>query len=111
VATPDDPHLVQIGELVVDASGNGRISFHVPVVKPGNYVLMVFCPSCAATSAGRSMLAVAEFRVTPAPPSTDTLPSAELPRPVCSNSEPSCFPLLSPWPCCAGAGLGDLPRS
>ena len=82
VATPDDPHLVQIGELVVDASGNGRISFHVPVVEPGNYVLMVFCPSCAATSAGRSMLGVAEFRVTTAPPHTDTLRSAELARPV-----------------------------
>jgi hypothetical protein len=81
VASPEDPHLVQIGELVVDASGDGRISFQVPVVEPGNYVVMVFCPSCAATSAGRSMLAVAEFRVTPAPPSTDTPPSAELARP------------------------------
>lgn len=74
VTTPDDPRLVRIGELVVDASGNGRISFRVPHVEPGDYVVMVFCPGCAPFSAGRTMAPMADFYVTPPPPATDTTP-------------------------------------
>lgn len=58
-----------------ERTGSGRISFVVPKLEPGDYVLMVFCPSCAPTSAGTTMLEVADFTVTPSPPTTDTLPS------------------------------------
>lgn len=76
VTSPDGPGLVAIGELVVGAAGNGRSSFRVPQIEPGDYVLVVFCPSCAPFSAGRTMAPVADFRVTPAPPATDTVPVA-----------------------------------
>jgi hypothetical protein len=76
VTSPDDPNLIEIGELVVDAAGNGRISFRVPQIEPGDYVVMVFCPDCAPFSAGRTMAPVADFRVTPLPPATDTEPVA-----------------------------------
>jgi hypothetical protein len=76
VTNPDDPNLVEIGELVVDASGNGEILFRVPQIEPGDYVVMVFCPSCAPFSAGRAMAPVADFRVTPSTPATDTAPAA-----------------------------------
>lgn len=72
--SPDDPGLIAIGELVVDAAGNGRISFSVPQVEPGDYVVIVFCPSCAPFSAGRTMAPVADFRVTSSLPATDTVP-------------------------------------
>jgi hypothetical protein len=70
VTTADDPDLVRIGELVVDSAGNGQISFHVPDVEPGMYVLMVNCPSCALGSGGRTMLAVADFEVISSSPNT-----------------------------------------
>ena len=56
VTSQDDVRLVDIGRLVVDTDGKG-------------------CPSCAATSSGRTMLPVADFRVTPSTPHTDTVPS------------------------------------
>lgn len=80
VTTADDPSLVEVGKLVVDVAGNGRISFVVPTLDPGEYVLMIYCPPCAPTSAGRTMLPVADFTVTPSPPTTDTAPST--PRPT-----------------------------
>jgi len=73
VTTPDDTMLVEIGRLDIDHAGNGRISFSVPDVPPGRYVVMVFCPTCTPTSGGRSMLGVAEFEVTALLPSTDTV--------------------------------------
>ncbi len=76
VTSPDDPHLVRIGELVVDAAGNGRISFRVPHIEPGDYVVVAFCPSCSPSSAGRTMVPLADFQVTPSPPATDTVPVA-----------------------------------
>jgi hypothetical protein len=72
VTEPDDSRLVEIGKLIVDAAGDGRITFDVPEVDPGKYSVMVFCPSCAPYSAGRTMLWVADFEVTSASPSTDT---------------------------------------
>jgi hypothetical protein len=72
VSNPADPRLVPIGELVVDAAGNGAIVFHVPPVEPGGYVVMVFCPSCADFSGGQAMAPLADFRVTSPPPATDT---------------------------------------
>jgi len=72
VKTPADPRLVEIGVLVVDPDGNGRITFRVPTLDPGDYAVMVFCEPCAPTSAGRTMLPVAGFRVTSQSPSTDT---------------------------------------
>lgn len=74
VTSPDDRGLIEIGRLVVDAAGNGQISFRVPQIEPGDYVVMVFCPSCAPFSAGRTMAAVADFGVTALPPPTDTVP-------------------------------------
>ena len=79
VTSPDDARLVDIGRLAVDADGNGRIAFVVPRLDPGPYVVMVHCPSCAAFSFGRTMLPVADFRVIPSAPYTDTGPS-DLPR-------------------------------
>jgi len=83
VTTPDDARLVEIGRLVVDAGGNGQIAFVVPRLDPGPYAVMVHCPSCAVTSSGRTMLPVADFRVTASVPSTDTGPSdpSRLPSP------------------------------
>jgi hypothetical protein len=72
VTTPDDPRLKQIGQLAVDASGNGTITFVVPSLPPGPYALMVYCPSCAQYSTGRVMLPVADFTITPGPPNTAT---------------------------------------
>jgi hypothetical protein len=79
VTSPNDPHLIKIGRLVIDAAGNGRITFVVPQVDPGSYVVMVQCPSCAQFSAIRTMLPVADFRVTASPPATDTEPSRPAP--------------------------------
>jgi hypothetical protein len=80
VTSANDTRLVEVGRLVVDSGGNGQIVFVVPGVDPGPYVVMVHCPTCAATSFGRTMLPVADFRVTAAAPSTDTGPS-DPPRP------------------------------
>ncbi len=82
VTGPNDPHLIKIGRLVIDDARNGRITFVVPQVDPGSYVVMVQCPSCAQFSAGRTMLPVADFRVTASPPATDTEPS----RPASGNT-------------------------
>jgi hypothetical protein len=79
VTSPDDPDLVRIGELVVDADGNGRLSFIVPEVDAGDYVVMAFCPACAPTSAGRSMLPIADFRVTLSAPTTDIASGSHAP--------------------------------
>lgn len=76
VTSPDDPRLIEIGELGVDPGGNGRITFVVPRIDPGRYVVMVHCPSCAPFSFGSVMAGVAEFQVTPSPPTTDNLPGA-----------------------------------
>ena len=76
VTSPNDARLVGIGRLVIDAAGVGRISFLVPEVDPGDYTVVVFCPSCAPFSAGRTMLPVADFTVTSGSPSTDTVPLA-----------------------------------
>lgn len=73
VTSPDDPRLIGIGALDVDATGNGKITFRVPQVEPGDYVVIVSCPSCAPFSAGRTIAPVADFRVTPSPPATDAI--------------------------------------
>src|SRR5947207_1390525 len=91
VTSSNDSHLIKIGRLVVDSARNGRITFIVPEVDPGSYVVMVECPSCAQFSAGRTMLPVADFRVTASPPATSTEPN----RPVQGNT---------PWPM-IGAGI------
>ncbi|TMB84090.1 MAG: hypothetical protein E6J39_04925 [Chloroflexi bacterium] len=44
VVSPDDVRLVRVGQLVVDASGNGTITFVVPSLPPGPYALMAYCP-------------------------------------------------------------------
>ena len=79
---PNDPHLIRIGRLVIDAAGNGRVTFIVPPVDPGRYVVMVHCPSCAEFSFGRTLASVAGFRVTTPPPPTATEPS----RPMLGNT-------------------------
>lgn len=72
VTNPDDAALIEIGDLIVGADGNGRMSFVVPQVDPGDYVVMAFCAACAPTSAGRTMLPIAEFQVTSSAPNTET---------------------------------------
>lgn len=76
VTSPDDARLVMVGQLVVDTSGNGTITFTVPSLPPGPYALMVYCPSCAQTSAGRVMLSVAAFTITPGSANTAIGPPA-----------------------------------
>ena len=73
VTDPENPRLVAIGAVVVDDAGNGRLTFEVPAVAPGSYTILVHCEECAPTSAGRTMLPVAEFRVESAVPATDTV--------------------------------------
>lgn len=73
----DDPSLIRIGGLVVDAAGDGRIKFAVPVVAAGPVSLYVFCPPCAPASAGRTLLWVGDFRVTVDAPATDTVISRD----------------------------------
>ena len=72
VVSPDDVRLIGVGQLVVDASGNGTITFVVPSLPPGPYALMAYCPSCAQYSVprGRVMARVAEFTITPGSPDT-----------------------------------------
>jgi hypothetical protein len=72
VVSPDDVRLIRVGELVVDAAGNGTITFVVPSLPPGPYALMVYCPSCAQYSVppGQMMARVADFTITPDPPNT-----------------------------------------
>jgi len=72
VVSRDDARLARVGQLVVDASGNGTITFVVPSLPPGPYALMVYCSSCAQYSAGRAMLPVANFTITPGPSNTAT---------------------------------------
>lgn len=70
VTSPDDPALVDVGQLMIDTSGNGSIRFVVPNLAPGGYVVMVNCPLCAEFNAGRVMLGLASFEVTPKAPDT-----------------------------------------
>jgi hypothetical protein len=81
VISPDDPALVDIGQLMIDTSGNGSIRFVVPNLAPGGYVIMVHCPRCTEFNAGRVMLGVASFDVTPNASDTamlDRFPAAVL---------------------------------
>lgn len=43
---PEDPRLVTIGELVANDRCIGRLSFIVPDVPAGNYVLVAHCAEC-----------------------------------------------------------------
>lgn len=82
VTAKTDPALIDLGVLVVDGQGNGKAAFEVPDVLPGRYLVMVHCESCAATSAGRTMLIVGPFDQPftvlpgPAPPSPLPTPSS-----------------------------------
>lgn len=75
VTEPDDPRLLELGHLAVDARGNGTLSFVVPEVASGPYTLMLHCAVCAEFSAGRILLPVAQLTVTPVPPPTDAEPA------------------------------------
>jgi hypothetical protein len=55
--------LVPLGRIVADPRGNGHLEFRVPEEEPGRYRILVYCPDCAAYSAGRNVLPVAAFRV------------------------------------------------
>jgi hypothetical protein len=56
ITSPDDPRLVRVGRLRVDARGNGRGRLTVPLVPHGRYVVMTYCRPCAPGSGGRAML-------------------------------------------------------
>lgn len=79
VTSPNDPALFDIGQLVVDAGGNGSIRFVVPDVAPATYAVMIHCPPCAEFSGGRVMLEVASFEVTPKAPDSAILDRFPLP--------------------------------
>ena len=69
---PADEGLVRLGELVVDADGDGTTTFTIPKVAPGHYDILVHCEPCAPSSAGATMLFGADLQVSIAPPATDT---------------------------------------
>lgn len=52
-----------IGELTPDRKSNGRVSFVVPEVRPGNYLVVVQCDACASHSGWRTTFPVGEFVV------------------------------------------------
>jgi hypothetical protein len=56
ITSPDDPRLVPVGRLRVDAQGNARGRLTVPLVPRGRYVVMTYCKPCAPGSGGRTML-------------------------------------------------------
>jgi hypothetical protein len=70
---PIDERLIRLGELVVDSSGDGTTSFTIPDVTPGQYDVFVHCEPCAPSSAGATMLFVADLKVSLTPPPTDTV--------------------------------------
>jgi hypothetical protein len=74
VSAPADPRLIPLGELAVDADGNGATTFAIPDVAPGTYAVLVHCEACAPSSAGRELLVVGDLLVAIAMPSTDTQP-------------------------------------
>jgi len=71
---PTDERLVRLGELVVDANGDGTTTFTIPDVAPGHYDVLVHCEPCAPSSAGATMLFGADLEVSLTPPATDTVP-------------------------------------
>ena len=73
---PADERLIRLGELVVDANGDGTTTFAIPNVVPGEYNVLVHCEPCAPSSAGHTMLIGADLEVSVAPPATDTGPVA-----------------------------------
>src|SRR5687768_1143826 len=74
---PDDERLIRLGELVVDANGDGTTTFAIPDVAPGRYDVLVHCEPCAPSSAGATMLYGADLEVSMTPPVTDTGPVAK----------------------------------
>jgi len=75
---PTDERLIRLGELVVDADGDGTTTFTVPDVSPGHYDVLVHCEPCAPSSAGATMLFGADLEVSLTPPATDTVPVSTL---------------------------------
>lgn len=45
-----------LGELTVDAAGNGELRFTVPDMPAGDYTTLTHCVPCAPFSAGRELL-------------------------------------------------------
>lgn len=76
VDDPADERLIRLGELVVDANGDGTTTFTIPNVVPGEYDVLVHCEPCAPSSAGRTMLFGADLDVSVTTPATDTGPVA-----------------------------------
>jgi len=73
---PADERLIRLGELVVDADGDGTTTFTIPNVVPGEYDVLVHCEPCVPSSAGATMLYGADLEVIMTPPATDTDPQA-----------------------------------
>jgi hypothetical protein len=72
---PADERLIRLGELVVDANGDGTTTFRIPNVAPDEYDVLVHCEPCAPSSAGATMLYGADLEVSVTPPATDTGPA------------------------------------
>ncbi|MGH2728861.1 MAG: hypothetical protein ACRDKS_17955 [Actinomycetota bacterium] len=81
IGTPADPRLISIGDLNVDAEGNGSLQFRVPAVQSGEYTSMIFCEECAPSSGGRSMLTAGPFQIlrgSALPATGSTVPDASV---------------------------------
>lgn len=63
---------IHLGLVEVDARGDGRASFVVPLVSAGQYEVWIQCEPCRPTSAGRSDMWIGEISVTPLAPNTAT---------------------------------------
>jgi hypothetical protein len=61
VTSPGDSRLIRVGDLTVDADGNGTLRFTVPNVPGGEYTTVIHCIPCAPFSGGRELLATGPF--------------------------------------------------
>ena len=71
---PSDERLIRLGELVVDAEGDGTTTFTIPDVAPGQYDVLVHCEPCAPSSAGATILYGADLEVSLSPWANDSGP-------------------------------------
>jgi hypothetical protein len=74
VSSPQSPGLTPLGQLRLDQKGIGTLTFRIPDVPPGSYVVVLHCEACAANSFGRTMATVQEVTIEHALPGTDRSP-------------------------------------
>ena len=76
-----DKRLALVGSLLPNRTGRGALTFSVPALDPGAYVLAVWCRSCAAKGEGSTFFVRRQARLTieAAPSCPVTLPNGNRP--------------------------------